>query len=84
MTGLSISKGQGDYLDILQVVPDSPGEEAGLKVGDRVLKINGRNAIDYDTWELRPILRKEGKAVELVVLQDGNERQVSLTLRRLL
>jgi len=84
MTGLSMRRGQGEYLEIMQVTPASPSEEAGLKAGDRILKINGRMAVDYDVWELKPILRQEGAAVELLVEQDGVKKRVSLVLHRLL
>ncbi|MBN1213750.1 MAG: PDZ domain-containing protein, partial [candidate division Zixibacteria bacterium] len=84
MTGLTMHRGQGDYLDIVQVEPGSPGDEDGLQVGDRVLKINSRAATDYDFPELDTLLRQEGKTLELIVSRGGKEKQFSLTLRRLL
>jgi C-terminal processing protease CtpA/Prc len=84
MTGLTMRRGQGDFLQITLVTPDSPGEEAGLKVDDRVLQIDGRAATDYDYFELQPLLKKEGAVVTLLVEHEGKQRKVSLTLRRLL
>jgi len=84
MSGLSMRRGRGDYLDILRVHENSPARDLGLKISDRVLKINGRKAIDYDTYELRPLLRQEGATIILDVLIDGEESQVELTLRRLI
>ena len=84
MSGMAMRKGQGDFLEITKVFPDSPAKEAGLKAGDRVLVIDGRPAIDYDVWELRPILRKEGTTLSMTVMRDSTEMKVSLKLRRLL
>jgi len=86
MTGLSMRPGQGEYLEIVRVLPNSPAEEVGLGAGDRVLQINGRAAVDYDVWELRPMFRRAGETVRLVVLRKGAEaeEEMKLTLRRLL
>lgn len=84
MSGLSMRRGRGDYLEILSVHPDSPASDAGLEIGDRVIRINGKEAIKYDVWELRPLLRKEGKTLTLSVLRGNQELEVSIVLRRLI
>ena len=84
MTGLILRRGQDDNFEIVRVTPDSPGSEAGLKVGDRVYEINGRIAAGYDAFELKPLLRHEGATVELSVEHDGEKKTVSLILRRIL
>jgi hypothetical protein len=84
MSGLSMHKGRGDYLEILQVYPDSPASDAGLQIGDKVLSINGKAAIKYDVWDLRPLLRREGETITLSVLRGDKEMQISIVLRRLI
>ncbi len=84
MSGLDMRKGNGDYLEVIRVLPGSPADENGILAGDRVIKINGRAATSYDFWELRPILRRNGGTVTMTVSRDGKESIVSLALRRLI
>jgi len=84
MSGLAMRRGSGNYLEVLRVHPDSPAEDAGIEVGEEVITINGRAAVDYDVWELRPLLRQEGSTVDLTLLRDGEEVQVTIRLRRLI
>jgi hypothetical protein len=85
MSGLEMRRGRGEYLEVLRVHPDSPAARAGLKVGDRVTRIDGRPAIDFDSWDLRPLMRREGAVVKLAVERgEKKERLVRLKLRRLL
>ena len=71
----------------------SPADRAGLKVGDRIQRVNGVNLRadradageeDYDGVLNRRLSREiekteEGKAVELVVLSEGRSRTISVT-----
>jgi hypothetical protein len=83
MTGLDIRPDQQGRLTIVRVHDPSPASAAGLAVGDTVLKINGRPAADYDVFELREISVQRGATVTLVVVRGDEEREVRLTLRRL-
>jgi hypothetical protein len=84
MSGLDMRKGAGDYLEVIRVLPGSPADEKGILVGDHVITIDGRPAVSYDVWELRPVLRRDGETVTLTISRDGAESEVSLVLRRLI
>ena len=84
MSGLSMRKGAGEYLEIVSVAPDSPGGRAGLRVGDRVVRINGASAAGYDRYELEPLLTREGTIVTLTVLRGKGEEEISIKLRRII
>lgn len=66
------------------VVPHSPAADAGMKVGDELLQIDGRRVADTDLGALRQLLRVDGARRRLVVLRDPDTVRVSLELRRLL
>ena len=53
-----------------KVLPDYPGETAGLKVGDKILKINGR---DIDCWEevTRIVHSNKKEEIELFIERDS-------------
>lgn len=79
--GVVITHG-ADGARVLQVVPGSPAEEAGLRSGDRITAVNGEPV--NDRHPLPDILRRHrpGETVRLTVVRDGEERTVSVTLGR--
>jgi len=71
--GLDIHKG----VLISGIEPDAAADQAGLSVGDVVIKVNGR-AVE-DTADLRNILGvlRAGADVELSIIRDGRQRLIS-------
>ncbi len=65
---------------ISAVVPGSPAEKAGLKIGDIIIAINDR-AVD-DSADVRNTigLIRVGSRVELKILRDGKERIIRATI----
>jgi serine protease Do len=68
---------------VAQINKDSPAEKAGIKVGDFILRFNG-TAVE-DTRHLRNLVAAAapGSKVEIVLLRDGKERTVEVTLAEL-
>jgi len=72
-------------LRIHYVVPDSPGEKAGLEQGDVLLSINSMPASSYSLAQVRSILEGTGTDnVEMVVLRNNAQIRASIHLRTLL
>lgn len=69
---------------IHQVFENSPASEAGLQVNDELLKLDGKSMAEMNLAEVKKALKNEGETVELVILQGGTEKTVSLKLRSLL
>lgn len=71
-----------DECKILEVVPDSPADKAGLKANDVILEFDGTRLKKYD--DLRPAIRKKkiGDSVKLLVLREGKEIELTLKLGR--
>ncbi len=65
---------------IANVVEGSPAEKAGLKLGDRVLKFEGKDA--GNSTKLREMIRaiRPQQQVKLTVRRDGKEVEVKATL----
>lgn len=84
MSGMVLIRGGDDYLEIARINPDSPASDAGLAAGDRIIRINGRPAAGYDIAALGDLLRQPGTSVTLVVSRGDTEREVPITLRRLI
>jgi serine protease Do len=68
---------------ITSVVPDSPAEKAGLKAGDVVLKLNGRDVDDANTLRNEIANQKPGSDVTLTIFRDGRQSDVHARLTEL-
>lgn len=82
--GLWINR-DGDGFRVEEVVPGSPAAEAGLRVGERIVSVDGRSARGLSLSEVRRSWRTlaAGTVVRLEVERDGAARAVELTLRDL-
>jgi hypothetical protein len=84
--GVWLSRGaDGKALEVTDVFVGGPAAEAGLKVGDRVLSVDGRGAERVALLELRAKLKNDAskRRVRLLVERGGARREVSVTLRTL-
>ncbi|XP_031624890.1 protein lap4 isoform X3 [Contarinia nasturtii] len=100
--GLSIAGGKGstpykgndDGIFISRVTEGGPADLAGLKIGDKVLKVNGVSVIDADHYNAVDILKACGSVLVLVVqreitrlvghpvfTQDGSLAQIAISNR---
>jgi VCBS repeat-containing protein len=76
---LHITQTTGLYVD--QVAPGSGAEQAGLKHGDIITKVNGHTV--YESSDLQePVARlAPGDKIDLTILHDGSSRNVDVTLK---
>src|SRR5579864_1234422 len=74
----NVSKAQGAVVS--EVQPDSPGAKAGLKVGDVITKIDGRDVTDAGQLQVEVGQLQPGTTVHLDVLRDGKSMTVPVTL----
>ncbi|XP_054739449.1 uncharacterized protein LOC129245338 isoform X6 [Anastrepha obliqua] len=102
--GLSIAGGRGstpfkgddEGIFISRVTEGGPADLAGLKVGDKVLKVNGISVIDADHYQAVQVLKACGAVLVLVVerevtrlighpvfSEDGSVSQISVETRPL-
>ena len=72
-----------DVLTVVSPVADSPGERAGIRPGDRILKIDGMATRDLTLVEvIRRMKGAAGTKVVLEIMRDGFAAPQSLTLVR--
>lgn len=65
-----------------EVIPYSAADEAGLKVGDLVVKVDGADALSLTTTEIAAKLRGEaGASITLTVRRQGRDINVTCTRR---
>lgn len=76
--GLKLPSNRGVLLE--DVSPDSSADRAGLKIGEVIVRVGNKPV--YDTKEFAGLLfsYKVGQAAPIVVLRDGKEAVVNVTL----
>jgi serine protease Do len=63
-----------------QAMPGTPAAEAGLKAGDVITKLNGKDVKDASDLTMRIGSFKPGDKVELTYLRDGVDKTAQVTL----
>ena len=66
-------------LVIVEVTPDSPAEEAGLKAGDILIKVGGKTVKTFD--ELKETVAKAQDSLPVLVDRQGQRTFVPIKLK---
>jgi carboxyl-terminal processing protease len=65
---------RGDYLTIINPMPGSPAEKAGLRTGDKIISIDGKDMTGVDGELVRQqVLGPAGSIVKLTIAREGVE-----------
>jgi serine protease Do len=75
--------GRDRGIEVAEVVEDSPAARAGVQSEDLLVEAAGREL--RSVADLQQLMTEEmiGRAIELVVVRDGEERRLSITPREL-
>lgn len=70
------------YYEISKIYPDSPGFDAGLKVGDRILSINYKIDKDWKLDAIHELFRsKSGRKIKIKIMRNGEKHTFKFTLK---
>lgn len=75
---LQLKNNQG--VIVASVEKGSPADKAGIKSHDVLLKMNGRKIESYDSFRNEVAMLMPGSKVQLLVLRDGDTREITITL----
>jgi serine protease Do/serine protease DegQ len=77
---MELETNQGGFIE--QVMPDSAADEAGIKPGDVITKVNGKSIKSFS--ELRGKIGSigAGKKVKLTIVRNGNEDEFTVKLKQ--
>ena len=62
-----------DDFEVQEILPNSPVEEAGLKVGDKIIAIDGKSIKDMTILETISLLEKDEPKKSIFTIQRDNE-----------
>src|ERR1700744_5002655 len=68
-------------LYVRDLVPNGGAEQAGIKAGDVIVKVDGSPVYESSDLQERVGELKPGDKINLTVLRDGNEKNFSVTLK---
>ena len=77
------SNGQGRAITVAMVTSGSPAQAAGLRVGDRILSVDGVRTVDLATLQGLMDEPRIGRSVPVEFLRDDQQRTVMVTLGEL-
>ena len=80
MSGLSIVKIDGKLL-IVEIKPNSPAEELGIKTGDQVLSVDGRSMEQTSLHEVRILLANPNVEIAIELSRRGEKLKLAIPLR---
>jgi len=69
---------------IHEIFENSPAEEAGMKINDELIEINGKTMAEVNLPGIKQFLKQEGEKVDLRIRQRGEEKRITLELRSLI
>ncbi len=73
----------GDYVVIVAPMPDSPAEAAGIKSGDKVIAIDGKDMTGIEpSIALQSILGPADTTVTLTIQREGSDEPLEFTITR--
>ncbi len=79
----ALSKQMGDYVTITELYEGQPADQAGLKVGDQILAVDGKDARGKTVEELNDVLRGfPGTVVKLKIRRPGMPGETDIALMR--
>jgi len=82
--GLGIQIGIKDnMLTVIAPIEDTPAFKAGIKAGDKILKINGESTKDMSLYDAVAKLRgQKGTSVTITIMREGFEKPQDITIVR--
>jgi carboxyl-terminal processing protease len=74
---------QDNFLTVISPIEGSPAYEAGLKAGDRIIKVDGESTSEMKLWEAVKKMRgKKGTTVVITIAREGSAEPQDFTIRR--
>lgn len=83
---LGVKLGEARWgIEVRSVVPGSPAEAAGLRPGDRIFAVNGRELAGSDLPSVKKIISNVGPSgrIHMTVVRYGNVMSVQPRLQRM-
>lgn len=79
--GVEITKVDEGIL-VANVFEKSPAEQAGILMGDLIIKVNGESTLDKTVKEVSNIIKNSDDEIKIIVQRSGIEKEISVKSRK--
>lgn len=70
-------------ISIVSTIPGAPAEKAGLKAGDIIIEVNGKNVVGMNESDMQPLIEgPAGTTVTIVVRRPSTGKVLTFTMKR--
>ncbi|KAB3533542.1 S41 family peptidase [Alkaliphilus serpentinus] len=81
--GIIVTPGEDGYVTVVSPIEDTPGERAGIKTGDKIIKVDGQDIFGEKLDQAVDIMKGEpGTPVTLSILREGAKEFIELNITR--
>lgn len=84
--GVIVTPGEDNLITVVAPIEDTPGERAGIKTGDKIIKVNGKEfTADKMDDAVKMMKGKPGTSVNITILRtddNGNHKFIDLNIVR--
>ncbi len=84
--GVYVAPGDDNLITVVSPIEDTPGERAGIKPGDKIIKVNGKEFTADKMDEAVKLMKGEpGTNVEITLMRrdsEGNSQFINKTIKR--
>ncbi len=84
--GVVVTPGEDNLITVVSPIKGTPGEKAGIKSGDKIIKVNGKEFIAEDMDKAVKLMRGEpGTKVVITVMRENKEginKTIDLEIKR--
>ncbi|MBS4534809.1 S41 family peptidase [Clostridium sp. D2Q-14] len=79
--GIIVTPGEDNYITVVSPIEDTPGEKAGIKPGDKIIKVDDKEFLAEEMDKAVDVMKgKPGTDVDLTIIRE--EEELTLTLTR--
>lgn len=81
--GVYISAGDDNLITVVSPIEGTPGYKAGIKSGDKILKINDKEFMaDEMDFAIKEMKGEPGTKVEITVYREGEDKPLEFSMKR--
>ena len=80
--GVAVKMDEDNVLEIIEVFDNSPAQKSGIKVGDKVLSVDGKDIIGEKADQLFVnLLKNKDKEVDIRILRPSTDERINFRLK---
>lgn len=81
--GVYISAGEDNLITVLSPIEGTPGYKAGIKSGDKILKINDKEFMaDEMDFAIKEMKGQPGTKVDITIYREGEDKPLEFSMKR--